>query len=145
MEGASVGERERQRCKKELGEEQEDVAARAHRGRCVDGLCGVVGFCVCFCAAWFGSGMLACLLGRMCVCVWGDCAVLCCVVWCGWGRNGLCWDDGGALPACTWGIALRTTRSLLARLVHPHILLAYPNSCDVFHCLQRIHNGEGGR
>ena len=76
--------------------------------------------------------------------------VLCCgvvwcgVVWCGWGRNGLCWDDGGALPVRTWGIALRTTRSLLARLFHPHILLATPNSCDVFHCLQRIHNGEWG-
>ena len=41
-------------------------------------------------------------------------------------------------------IALRTTRSLLARLLHLHILLANPNSCDAFHCLQSIYNGEGG-
>ena len=66
MEGARVGERERRGYEKELGEEQEDVGVRAHRGRCVDGLCGVVGFCVCFCAAWFGS---ACLLVGECVCV----------------------------------------------------------------------------
>ena len=33
---------------------------------------------------------------------------------------------------------------MLARLLHPHILLANPKSRDVFHCLQRIHNGEGG-
>ena len=82
MEGASVGERERQRCKKELGEEQEDVPARAHRGRCVDGLCGVVGFCVCFCAAWFGSACLLACWG-VCVCVSGVTVLWCAVVWCG--------------------------------------------------------------
>ena len=27
---------------------------------------------------------------------------------------------------------------------HPHILLANLNSCDASHCLQRIHNDEGG-
>ena len=65
--------------RRSLGEEQEDVPARAHRGRCVDGLCGVVGCCVCFCAAWFGS---ACLLvgANVCVSVCADCAVVCCGV-----------------------------------------------------------------
>ena len=28
--------------------------------------------------------------------------------------------------------------------LHLHILLENLNSCYVFHCLQRIHNGEGG-
>ena len=52
---------------------------QTHHGKVVDGLCGVVGFCVCFCAAWFGS---ACLLVGVCVCVclWWLC---CTVVWCG--------------------------------------------------------------
>ena len=144
MEGAGVGGRERQRCKKEVGKEQEDVPARAHRGRCVDGLCGVVGFCVCFCAAaWFGS---ACLLAgeNVCVSVCGDCAVLCCaVVWLGTERAVLGRRRCAARPY----VGHRTqdaSRSLLACLLHPYILLANPNSCDVFHCLQRIHNGEGG-
>ena len=95
-------------------------------------------------SVWLGLARHACLLGSECVCLSVVAVLYCAVVWCGWGRNGLCWDDGGALQVRTWGIALRTTRSLLARLLHAHILLANPNSCDAFHCLQRIHNGEGG-
>ena len=145
MEGASVGERERerQRCKKELGEEQEDVPARAHRGRCVDGLCGVVGFCVCFCVAWFGSACLLCWGVNVYVCLWWLC---CTVLWCGVVGDGTgCAGTTAVRCKCVRvHIALRTTRSLLARLLHAHILLANPNSCDAFHCLQRIHNDEGG-
>ena len=145
MEGASVSERERDRdARRSWGK---------NKRTCLLGLIGAVVSMVCVVLLVFvsvsvrlGLARHACLLGRVCVSVCGGCAVLWCdVVWCGWGRNGLCWDDGGALAVRTWDIALRTTRSLLARLFHPHILLATPNSCDVFHCLQRIHNGEEGR
>ena len=145
MEGASVGERERERerCKKELGEEQEDVPARAHRGRCVDGSLWCCWFLCLFLCGLVWLGMLACWGVNVCVCLWWLC---CTVLWCGVVGDGTgCAGTTAVRCKCVRvHIALRTTRSLHARLLHAHILLANPNSCDAFHCLQRIHNGEGG-
>ena len=144
MEGAGVGGRERDRDARWSWGKNKRTCLLGRIGAGVLTVSVVLLVFVSVSVLRLGLARHACLLGSMCVCLSVVTVLYCAVLWCGWGRNGLCWDDGGALPESTWGIALRTTRSLLARLLHAHILFANPNSCDVFHCLQRIHNGEGG-